>query len=138
MREGAGSGTAGRPAPTSQGLQTAKGTTRPPFSVTLPPSAGETLPHAFARKGAAALQINTGGKVIVANQALANLLGYSSPAEIMEQLAPELSCHLDPADWMRVRRLVKGGPPYGALQLLLRRRHEGRVWAEVLVRPAEG
>lgn len=126
------------PSPTSQGRETAKGAPRQPSGVSLSPGADETLPHAFARKGAAVLRISRRGRVIVASQALANLLGYTSPAEIMEQSAPDLSYHLDPADWMRVTRLVRAGPPYGALQLLLRRRHEGHVWAEVLARPAQG
>jgi PAS domain S-box-containing protein len=79
----------------------------------------------------AILQVNLDGKVLIANQALAELLGYSATSEIITQAPAELSRHLDDADRKRIEDAIRFGPPFKSLELRIRRRDGGRVWVDV-------
>jgi PAS domain S-box-containing protein len=86
----------------------------------------------------AVVQINLDGKVLIANEALAKLLGYASPAEVMAQTPAELAHHLEDADVERIERLIRSGPPFKPLELRVRRRDGTLVWVDVQAQPGIG
>jgi PAS domain S-box-containing protein len=86
----------------------------------------------------AVLQVTLDGRVLIANHALAQLLGYASPAEILAQSAAALAQHLEGAGRERVEAALRSGPPYPPLELRLRRRDGSRVWVDAQAQPGFG
>ncbi|HUR61202.1 MAG TPA: PAS domain S-box protein [Candidatus Thermoplasmatota archaeon] len=86
----------------------------------------------------AVLQVSLTGQVLIANQTLANLLGYRNAAEVMAQPSEALARHVEEADRERILNLLRAGPPYRALELRARRRDDTFVWVDVLVQPGIG
>ncbi|MEA3136395.1 MAG: hypothetical protein QOC71_676 [Thermoplasmata archaeon] len=84
------------------------------------------------------LQVGHDGKLLVANQTLADLLGYASPAELMAQGPDELSRHVSLADLQRLRQIVAVGSPYPPLKLHLVRRDGECVWVDIQAQTANG
>jgi PAS domain S-box-containing protein len=82
------------------------------------------------------LQAGGDGRLVLANDALATLLGYGSPAQLLELDGGALSYHLGSADVDRVRKALAAGPPYPALQLPVRCVDGAQVWVEVRAKPA--
>jgi PAS domain S-box-containing protein len=66
------------------------------------------------------VQAGGDGRIVLANDALATLLGYESPAQLLELDGAALAYHLGSADLDRVRKALAGGPPYPVLQLQVR------------------
>ncbi|HUR25024.1 MAG TPA: PAS domain S-box protein [Candidatus Thermoplasmatota archaeon] len=83
----------------------------------------------------AVLEITLDGRVLLANQALANLLGYGSVKELQDQSPSTLRQHLKPDDLKQIERILLAGPPYRPLELRIRRRDESQVWVDVQAQP---
>ncbi len=80
----------------------------------------------------AVLRITLEGKVMMANPALAELLGYASVPEFLAQSGPELKRHIEPADLERLESLVRSGRPYAPVEVRLRKVDDSYVWVDVL------
>ncbi|HUR61983.1 MAG TPA: PAS domain S-box protein [Candidatus Thermoplasmatota archaeon] len=83
----------------------------------------------------AVMEVSLDGRVLLANHALAKLLGYVSVQELQDQTAATLKDHLEPADVRQIERILHVGPPYRPLELRLRRRDESQVWVDVQAQP---
>ncbi|HUR63617.1 MAG TPA: PAS domain S-box protein [Candidatus Thermoplasmatota archaeon] len=83
----------------------------------------------------AVLEISLDGRVLLANHALAKLLGYVSVKELQDQSPTTLSHHLAPGDLKQIDRILRAGPPYRPLELRIRRRDESQVWVDVQAQP---
>lgn len=83
----------------------------------------------------AVLEITLEGRVVLANPALAKLLGYASVKDLQEQPASTLMQHLDPHDLKRIDGVLRAGPPYKPLELRIRRLDESQVWVDVQAQP---
>jgi PAS domain S-box-containing protein len=86
----------------------------------------------------AVAQANQDGKVLIANDALAQLLGYASPADILARPVGDLARHVDAADRKRIESALRAGPPYKPLELRIRRDDGSHVWVEVQAQPGLG
>lgn len=80
----------------------------------------------------AVLRITLEGKVLMANPALAELLGYASVPEFMAQPGPELKRHIQPADLERLASLVRSGRRYAPIEVRLRKVDDSYVWVDIL------
>lgn len=86
----------------------------------------------------AVLEISLDGRVLLANHALAKLLGYVSVKELQDQSPTTLSHHLAPGDQKQINHVLRAGPPYRQLELRLRRRDDSQVWVDVQLQPGVG
>jgi PAS domain S-box-containing protein len=82
------------------------------------------------------LQASGDGRIVLANDALATLLGYGSPAQLLALDGGALAYHLGSADLDRVRKALAAGPPYPILQLQVRCVDGAQVWVQVRAKPA--
>lgn len=84
------------------------------------------------------VQLAGDGQLILANRAMADLLGYES-AEALASVGPSiLAQHLEPADLQRLCSGVANGGLEEPLQFELKRRDGTTFWAEVRAKPANG
>jgi len=86
----------------------------------------------------AILQVNNQGKVLTANQALADLVGYPSPDAIVAQSAAELAGHLDEGDCEALLRDLRSETPHKPREIKVYRLDGTRIWVEVQARRGEG
>jgi two-component system CheB/CheR fusion protein len=94
--------------------------------------------HLIDHAPIAVLEIALDGRVLLANHALAKLLGYVSVQELQDQSATTLQHHLEPKDLEQIENMLRIGPPYRTLELRIRRRDEARVWVDVQAQPGIG
>lgn len=86
----------------------------------------------------AIVQFDSAGKVLTANQALADLFGYKTPDEITVQSPEELARHIDEDDLTAIISDIRSGPPYRPLDLEVHRADETRLWINIQLRNGNG
>ncbi|MES2154731.1 MAG: PAS domain S-box protein [bacterium] len=84
------------------------------------------------------LQLGLDGKVYIANQACADLLGYAAASELTGRTVTDLSRHLDAATHERVAQALAAGPPYPQMDLVVRRGDGTQVYVQVQAQAGNG
>lgn len=84
------------------------------------------------------VQVAGDGHLILANQAMADLLGYATPGELAAVGPAVLAAHMAPDDLQRLRASVATGSVDEAMRFALRRVDGTTTWVEARAKPANG
>jgi len=84
-------------------------------------------------------QTTPGGRCLTANPALAQMLGYSSPDELISRgtdLARQ--AYVDPGEWDQIKALLEAHGSVRNLEVRLRRSDETEIWASISAKAVRG